>query len=169
MPNVLVAFPRISRPNPANLKVFWKDNQGNEGYIFRNSFHNQESYYPLWIESDEITFQGTRLKDNAVLENGLWVGYCYPWGYADNHPNSKEGSNFKIDWAVDSNGSPVDLDQIDFVKIMTAVNQDAGQMGEISTEVTDVIFAVGNVQMEALQVDTATHRETGSMTAFLIF
>ena len=126
------------RPNPANLKVFWKDNQGNEGYIFRNSFHNQESYYPLWIESDEITFQGTRLKDNAVLENGLWVGYCYPWGYADNHPNSKEGSNFKIDWAVDSNGSPVDLDQIDFVKIMTAVNQDAGQMGEISTEVTTI-------------------------------
>ena len=126
------------RPNPANLKVFWKDNQGNEGYIFRNSFHNQESYYPLWIESDEITFQGTRLKDNAVPENGLWVGYCYPWGYADNHPNSKEGSNFKIDWAVDSNGSPVDLDQIDFVKIMTAVNQDAGQMGEISTEVTTI-------------------------------
>jgi hypothetical protein len=126
------------RPNPANLKVFWKDNQGNEGYIFRNSFHNQESYYPLWIESDEITFQGTRLKDNAVPENGLWVGYCYPWGYADNHPNSKEGSNFKIDWAVDSSGSPVDLDQIDFVKIMTAVNQNAGQMGEISTEVTTI-------------------------------
>ena len=73
---------------------------------------------------DEITFQGTRLKDNAVLENGLWVGYCYPWGYADNHPNTKEGSNFKIDWAVDSNGTPADLDQIDFVKIMTAVNQE---------------------------------------------
>lgn len=110
----------------------------NEGYILRNSYHNQESYYPLWIEDDEITFQGTRLKDNAVLENGLWVGYCYPWGYADNHPNTKEGSNFKIDWAVDSNGTPADLDQIDFVKIMTAVNQDAGQMGEISTEVTTI-------------------------------
>ena len=126
------------RPNLANQNVFWKDNKKNEGYILRNSYHNQESYYPLWVEDDEITFQGTRLKDNAVLENGLWVGYCYPWGYADNHPNTKEGSNFKIDWAVDSNGTPADLDQIDFVKIMTAVNQDAGQMGEISTEVTTV-------------------------------
>ena len=59
-------------------------------------------------------------------------------GGADNHPNTKEGSNFKIDWAVDGNGTPADLDQIDFVKITTAVNQDAGQMGEISTEVTTV-------------------------------
>ena len=56
------------RPNPANQKVLWKDNQGNEGYILRNSFHNQKSYYPLWIEDNEITFRGTRLKDNAVLE-----------------------------------------------------------------------------------------------------
>ena len=86
----------------------------------------------------EITFRGTRLKDNAVPENGLWVGYCYPWGYADNHRNDKEGSNFKIDWAIDSNGESIVLDCIDFVKIMTAVNQDAGQMGEISTEVTTV-------------------------------
>jgi len=39
---------------------------------------------------------------------------------------------------VDGNGTPADLDQIDFVKITTAVNQDAGQMGEISTEVTTV-------------------------------
>lgn len=27
-------------------------------------------------------------------------------GYADNHPNSSEKSNFKIDWAVDSEGNP---------------------------------------------------------------
>ena len=126
------------RPEPANQNVSWKDNQGNEGEILRNSFHNQESYYPVWIQENEITFRGTRLKDNAVPENGLWVGYCYPWGYADNHRNDKEGSNFKIDWAIDSNGESIVLDCIDFVKIMTAVNQDAGQMGEISTEVTTV-------------------------------
>ena len=50
----------------------------------------------------------------------------------------KEGSNFNIDWAVDSDGKAVKLEYIDFVKIMTAVNQDAGQMGEISTEVMTV-------------------------------
>lgn len=126
------------RPETANKNIFWTDNQGNEGYILRNSFHSQDSYYPTWIEDNEITFHGTRLKDNAVLENGLWVGYCYSFGYADNHPNTKEGSNFNIDWAVDSDGKAVKLEYIDFVKIMTAVNQDAGQMGEISTEVMTV-------------------------------
>lgn len=126
------------RPQHANQNVPWKDNKRGEGVILRNSFHNQASYYPAWIEEDELTFRGTRLKDNAVKENGLWVGYSYPQGYADNHPNNKEGSNFKIDWAVDEEGAPASLDAIDFVKIMTAVNQDAGQMGEISTEVMTV-------------------------------
>lgn len=127
------------RPQPANQDIPWKDNQQEDyGYIFRKSTHPQESYYPAWIAEDEITFQGTRLKNNTVPENGLWVGYCYPWGYADNHRNDKEGSNFKIDWAVNADGQAIVLDCIDFVKIVTAINQDAGQLGEISTEVMTV-------------------------------
>lgn len=106
--------------------------------IKRNTFHQQDSYYPNWIEEDEITFHGTRLKDNAVEEGNVWVGYCYPWGYADNHPNKTEYCQFKIDWAVDQNGQPVLLDKIDFVKIYTAVNKDIGWTGEISTEVVTV-------------------------------
>lgn len=78
------------------------------------------------------------MKDNAINEGGTWVGYCYPWGYADNHPNRSEFSQFKIDWAVDQNGNHVELDKIDFVKIYTAVNQNVGWMGEISTEVMTV-------------------------------
>lgn len=126
------------RPQLAKGDVAWKDNQGGSGVIQRNSYHQQDSYYPNWIEDKEISFQGTRLKDNAVNENGTWVGYCYPWGYADNHPYNTEGSQFKIDWAVDKNGDPVRLDAIDFVKIYTAVNQNVGWMGEISTEVMTV-------------------------------
>lgn len=126
------------RPQPMDGDVRWTDNQGQEGVIKRNTFHQQDSYYPLWIEEDEITFRGTRLKDNAIEENGVWVGYCYPWGYADNHPNRTEYSRFKIDWAVDRNGQPVSLDKIDFVRIYTAVNQNIGWTGEISTEVSTV-------------------------------
>lgn len=126
------------RPQPADGDVRWKDNQGGEGVIRRNGYHQQDSYYPNWIEEDEITFRGTRLKDNAVEEGSTWVGYCYPWGYADNHPNRSEYSQFKIDWAVDREGNSVALDEIDFVKIYTAVNQDVGWMGEISTEVMTV-------------------------------
>jgi alpha-D-ribose 1-methylphosphonate 5-triphosphate synthase subunit PhnI len=126
------------RPEPENADVRWTDNQGNEGYVYRNTFHQQSSYYPLWEESDCLIFRGTRLKDNAVQENGVWVGYAYDWGYADNHPNSTEMSKFKIDWAVDAQGNKVALDQIDFVKIYTAVNQYCTQIGELSTEITGV-------------------------------
>lgn len=126
------------RPNPIGGDVKWKDNQGKEGYIYRNEYHSQASYYPAWMP-DEITFRGSRLADNAFNEPrpGMpehWVGYCYAYGYADNHPNDQEGSKFKIDWAVDKNGHPIHLDGIDFIKIYTAVNQDCGWMGESSTE-----------------------------------
>lgn len=126
------------RPQPANGNVTWKDNQGKSGAIVRNGYHQQDSYYPNWIEADEITFRGTRLKDNAILEGNNWVGYCYAWGYADNHPYNTELCQFKIDWAVDESGAPVLLDAIDFVKIYTAVNQNVGWTGEISSEIVSV-------------------------------
>lgn len=131
------------RPTSPIDAVKWTDNKGNEGFVYRNDFYTTNSYYPAWIEEDEIVFHGSRLKDNAVDEprEGMpehWVGYCYPWGYADNHPNNKEQCKFKIDWAVDKNGNPVVLDGVDFVRIYTAVNQSSGWMGEISTEVQAV-------------------------------
>ena len=126
------------RPTPLDNDIPWIDNQGTEGVVRRNSFNTQSTYYPFWMEEDEITFKGTRLKDNVVLEKNMWVGYCYGWGYADNHPNNTELTKFKIDWAVDKLGNSVKLDQIDFVRIYTATNQDAGNMGEISTEVMTV-------------------------------
>ena len=128
------------RPTSPLDKVQWTDNQGNEGYVNRNDFYTTNSYYPSWIEENEMTFYGSRLKDNAVNEPREdmpehWVGYCYLYGYADNHPNNTEKSKFQIDWAVDKNGLPVQLDGIDFVRIYTAVNQNTGWMGEISTEI----------------------------------
>ena len=126
------------RPQPEDADVRWTDNQGNEGYVYRNEYHMQASYYPEWIEDDCMVFKGTRLKDNAVEENGIWVGYAYDWGYADNHPNSEEMSQFKLEWAVDADGNPVHLDEIDFVKVYTAVNQYAGRVGELSTEIAGI-------------------------------
>lgn len=126
------------RPYPIDEEVKWTDNQGKEGSVHRNTFHTQ-SYYPAWM-GNQITFRGSRLADNAVNEPRPdmpehWVGYCYDWGYADNHPNDKEQAKFKIDWAVDKEGNPVKLDGIDFVKIYTAVNQNCGWIGEASTEI----------------------------------
>lgn len=126
------------KPGNSNEDVRWSDNQGQQGVVQRNEFHTQNSYYPNWVDQDQISFKGTRLKDNAVNENGMWVAYCYAWGYADNHPNNTEISKFKIDWAIDASGSKVTLDKIDFIRIYSAVNQNAGSMGEISTEVMTV-------------------------------
>lgn len=126
------------RPDPVDGDVRWVDNQGNEGYVYRNPYHTQSSYYPDWITDERLVFEGTRLKDNAFDEDGIWVGYCYDWGYADNHPNTVDGSCFKLDWAVDAEGKKVELEQIDFIRIYTAVNQAIGNLGETSTEVMGV-------------------------------
>lgn len=127
-----------SRPTNAKGDVPWTDNTGATGAILRNQYHLQDSYYPAWINDEKLHFSGTRLKNNAVLENGIWVGYCYGWGYADNQPNSTDLCKMKIDWAVDKNGKKVKLEHIDFVRIYTAVNQDVGDIGEISTEVMTI-------------------------------
>ncbi|WP_300132965.1 cell surface protein [uncultured Barnesiella sp.] len=120
--------------------VRWTDNQGGTGYVSKVVFHKQ-SYYPQWLSDETLTFEGTRLPDNAVDESGngsYYVLYAYDWGYADNHPNDSEKSNFKIDWAVDAEGNPVHLQGIDFIKIYTGVNQFNGWLGECSTEVAGV-------------------------------
>lgn len=118
--------------------IKWTDNRGNTGYKTKNSYNGQ-SYFPEWITEDKITFKGTLLPENAVNEgtekNPYWVLYAPEWGYVDNHPNNQNNSAIDIDWAVDKNGNKVTLAGIDFVKVYTGVNQEAGWLGEVSTEV----------------------------------
>lgn len=118
--------------------IKWQDNHGNSGYKTKNAFHDQ-SYYPLWISNASYTLTGTKLEDNFYDQSGTgnyWVGKSFDFGYADNAPNNDEGSNIDISWAVDKTGNYVKLPGIDFVKIYTAVNQEAGWLGEVSTEVS---------------------------------
>jgi DNA-binding beta-propeller fold protein YncE len=129
------------RPVPPLADVQWTDNQGGEGAIPRNSFHTENSYYPLWMD-EQITFRGTLLPNNATNERNAeaeqWVQSPFAWGYADNSPNNSEYSQFNIDWAVDKEGNPAMLTGIDFVKIYSAINQVCGWTGETSTEVSAV-------------------------------
>jgi len=117
--------------------IKWKSNLGDSGYVARNVFHAQ-SYYPLWITDDSITFKGTKLADNYVDESGTgtyYVQYAYGWGYVDNRPNNDPLGAFAIEWAVDNEGHSVQLPGINFVKVYTGVNQYCGWLGETSTEV----------------------------------
>lgn len=117
--------------------IKWQDNPGNFGYKTKNAFHEQ-SYYPLWITEASYSLKGTRIKDNFYDQSGTgnyWVGKSFDFGYADNAPNNDEGSSIDISWAVDKNGNYVKLPGIDFIKVYTAINQEAGWLGEVSTEV----------------------------------
>lgn len=134
--------------------IFWEDNQGNSGYKSKNVFHKQ-SYYPQWITENKITFKGTLLPNNAVDEskNGsYWIQYSYPFGYADNAPNNDDASAIDISWAVDKNGKKVTLPGVDFIKVYTGINQEAGQLGEVSTEITGVQnLHLSNINIKTIQ------------------
>lgn len=119
--------------------ILWKNNQGEQGYVHKNTFHVQD-YYPLWFTDSTLTFYGTRLPDNAVDKSGkgnMWVQTAYDYGYADSHPNdSISRCSFDIAWAVTADGKPANLPCADFVRVYTGVHQQCGWIGEISTEIS---------------------------------
>lgn len=120
--------------------IGWSDSEGESGSIALNPYHTQ-SYWPLWQEGESrLEFTGTRLAPNAVDASGdgsNFILYSYPWGYADNYPNSFEAENsFDISWAVDASGRPVKLPGIHFVRVMTGLHQYCGALGETSTELS---------------------------------
>lgn len=117
--------------------IHWRDNQGGEGYIPKNKFHTQP-YYPQWIAAESYTLKGTKLPANATLDGTTWKLPAFDYGYADNLSNNDENAKIDIALAVDANGDPANLDQIDFIRIHTAENQVCGCIGETSTEVVGV-------------------------------
>lgn len=136
------------RPTAPEQSVKWSDSNGNEGEIdYLQSFHGQEYYYPAWIEADSYTLTGTMLKARNYDKFGngaMWVQPAYDWGYADNYseqdwlPTYKAVNCFDISRAVDNQGRSVELEYIDFVKVVTACNTKSGHLGENSTEVCDI-------------------------------
>ncbi len=130
------------RPNPDLQKshIQWTDNQGGSGQVTHISFASQSTMYPLWIAENTLVFTGTKLAGNAVQNGSMFSLPALAWGYADNQPNTStnDKTSFKIDWAVDATGNPVQLTHIDFIKIHTAMVQEAGWLGETSTEIAGV-------------------------------
>ena len=110
-----------------------------EGDTIHNSFH-QHPYYPQWIEADELTFSGAQLPSQTEVVNGQTVQRILDFGYVDNKPNKDiEGTSFDLSWAVDEQGKAVELTSIDFVRVYTAVDENNGATGEISTEISGAI------------------------------
>ncbi len=117
--------------------IRWTDSEGASGFIPRNTYHRQ-SYWPLWMNEESMTFSGERLPDNAIDVAGDGKNFVlmkFDYGYVDNLPNNDD-PGFKLDWAVDSEGQPVNLPKADFFKVYTGENQSCGWIGETSTEVS---------------------------------
>lgn len=129
------------RPN-AKGHTEWIDSNGESGKIsWVGNYHNQDYYYPEWIKEDAYTLYGSRLPLQAIEDpnTGNWTNLPFSWGYVDNFGEDFDfatSSNFfRISDAMDNEGNMVNLSEIDFIKVQTAVNGSAGWLGENSTEV----------------------------------
>lgn len=140
--------------------VKWTDNKGGSGALHSgpiSTFH-QQSYWPLFIPGapEKLTFKGTKLRNlaqNRSEEEGteFWYNAAAEWGYADNFSkdykeiatngdrDTQYSNKFDLVNAIDKNGKPVKLRGIDFVKVYSCLNQEAGWLGEASTEVCGAI------------------------------
>lgn len=132
--------------------IKWTDNLGHSGYEPKNNFH-QQSYWPAYA-GDKIVIKGEYLPvgTQVTTTNGTSSFYSNnpkAWGFpldaagkngigaygmCDTYENTNDYSCVDIDWAVDEEGNPANLDHIDFVKVQTAVHHQAGMLGEISCE-----------------------------------
>ncbi len=142
--------------------ILWTDNLNDSGYVSRNEFHNQPLYpasdnFPD-VNQDSMSFYGSRIYMSVSSDHGILKTGSSLFGYADNHavnitpdgpgpdnpytPGILEGTGgdaIDISWAVDAGGHYTTLDGIDFIMVQTAVNAEAGPLGEISTDITGVM------------------------------
>ncbi len=138
-------LPFSSYDNYLKWEASWTDKDGvvrdSSGWHMKNASHKQ-SFWPAWEQSPTMTFTGGRLPNNAVDTSGrgvMWILYRYAkdaYGYVDASLNTDDYSTFDIDWAVDEDGRPVALTEVNFVRVQSALFQYCGWIGETSTEVS---------------------------------
>ena len=132
------------RPEGPGMNVPWQDNEGKSGCIdYLKEFHTQPYYYPDWIKENSYTLFGTCLEARNYRDmdspGEMWINPSYEWGYADNYGsdmiNGSPYVGFKISNAIYPDGTPANLEYIDFIKVVNGLNSKSGWIGELSTEV----------------------------------
>ena len=129
----------------ANIR--WKDNEGNSGELI-SGYGSKFSSGWWWktTQTDSISFQGTCLPNAYINQSTDSIQYWvvpddrFTWGYAENvygqdFDSVSNGNKLDISNAVDSLGNPVTLNKIRFIKVQTAVFQQAGWLNEVSSEI----------------------------------
>ena len=145
-----------SKPVGSN-NISWTDNKSNSGELqpgFPDGAESSSWWWDGYGSAMEVTFSGVKLPHNMEYDadSDSWRNYSdrFARGYAENYgaedlasisfgSGRREANRFDIDDAVDSNGNPVSLDSIRFIKLQSGVFQIAGQLNEISTEVSGAV------------------------------
>jgi hypothetical protein len=110
----------------------WIDNQGNSGAFPDRTYYDVPQGYPYHAGGDYVTLTGTRLPRNVDFggdSGGIISNPEFDGGYVDN-----PGKYFRIEDAVQADGTAINLKYVDFVKVHTGQNAMAGILGEVSTE-----------------------------------
>jgi len=135
------------KPATDTRNITWTDSEGNSGELIPGYGATcSASWWWGGTLSDNITFSGTRLPDSYVNKGTgdaqHWVvpDTLFQWGYAENMSGSDydktlNANKLDISNAVDNNGKSVSLSSIRFLKVQTAVFQQAGWCNEVSAEV----------------------------------
>lgn len=143
MPEYTVTYYKAQN---AEANITWKDNYSGAGELI-STYNGAWTYNWWWDDAvDNVTFTGTRLPDAYVPqttgETTIWSvpDNMFLWGYAENnegedYSSDSKSNKFDIANAVDGNGASVNLPHIRFIKVQTAVFQQAGWLNEVSAEV----------------------------------
>lgn len=163
---------QVEYTNPDTLfskakSVYWKDNEGNEGWIAANSSHNQPYYpnpenYSQYNLKSNIGYNASYTKSSVKFTGTILKGSNSPaFGYGDSHANDDNfsskavnpylerhylninGDGMDLSWAVDSDGKPINIDEAKYIKIYNPNLHIGGSTGEISPEIAFVQKAEG--------------------------
>ena len=129
-----------------NNCIGWTDNKGGSGRVGFNGVDKPATWWPRENEATEMTVTGTKLPLETMYEPNPGCEYGYVdvltadynttvWGDED----TRSANKFDISWAVDSEGNPVQLLAVDFIKVYNpvfAIDSRMPMFGEISTEIT---------------------------------
>ncbi len=165
----------IMYANPGgNVDVPWRDSRNETGVVKVNAYHTQP-YYPSSTLFPAINpgferYSGTMVSGNVNDSNPSYIqSFALDFGYADNRPKQNGdpttqpdnpettetiegagGDAMKIEWAIDANGTPVELDKIHFIRIQTSMNRNCGWLGEISTEICGIVDVATTAEVQNL-------------------
>ena len=118
------------RPTQEKTDVLSIDNDGNLSFLARNAYHPDSGYYPWFMKEEYYILTGTCL-GNQFKTEGLETNWGFDWGYVD---NINDPVGFRIDNAIQQDGTPAKLEYIDFVKCHTAQMGQGAAVGKVSTE-----------------------------------